>query len=1115
MTTKRNPHRKSPHVFPFLPHNNTLRNAYAHRTPHTPSPRYRRGLRLIGSIICAISIHTASFAESTVHSTTTASASDEVRFDFEDGSAQGFTICEGEFGKWIGARDSEYHNETKPYSKQGKYYLSTLDNDDATIPNDQYTGVLESPVFIVSPGGDHGAQASLLVGGGGVTQSATEYVALVTYDDEEEVLFARGNDSQTFERREWDLTPYVGRAVYLRLVDRSTGSWGHLTFDDFRCPGVLAPEQTNRRNATRLQRRLDSEFLPQIESLRRAIDGLAQTYDSDKYPAERLRTKLESLMDDYLHDDDADATADTESNYQAWKTRFLSLRHEALVSSNPLLNGHPILYVQRPQYMEDHHNTATIFQTGEINTNSFRGGASLKVWDPATDEVRVVWALEEGGIRDPDVSFDGTKILFSARRNREDDWHLYEISASSTPDHPVGLRQITDGSGVSDIDPIYLPDGGFVFASTRDPKYCMCNRHIMCNLYRCAADGTGIHQITWNTLFDGHPTLLEDGRIIYDRWEYVDRNFGSAQGTWTINPDGTQPVVHYGNSTYSPGAVLDSRPIPGTQKVVSTFSSCHDLPWGAIAIVNRQTGIENRPGVERTWPEDAIQLVDVGDYDTFKRVNPRYEDPYPLSENFFLCTRMVERDQWLRTAIFLIDTYGNELLIHGDEPGCFDPIPLAKRTPPPIIIDRIDKTQATGEFFVQDIYRGETMRGVERGRVKSLRIVASPEKRYWCGPAWDSGTGQQAPGMAWDDYNNKAIIGTVPVESDGSAYFTVPAGVFVYFQALDENGRMIQTMRSGTSVQPGERTGCIGCHENRQSSVPTVAATTAPHNGTDDTPESLDAFPMAIRRRPDTPTPWYGPTRNFCYRTEVQPVWDRYCVSCHDYGQPAGDVLNLAGDATLIFNTSYIELRRKRDVGVTVVGAGPAAVLSADVWGANHSAVANVVLHGHRNPQNDLVDGTEWRMDAESIDRVMTWIDLNAPYYPEYATGFPDHPFGRAPLTNAEVQRLEELTGIRPLAMEHLTAFSFTRPEVSPAIANIPADSPQVRDEVLQILERGRLRFEEIPGADMPRFRLTRPEEIQRKAKSDQLRSQFGIGGIFHSPYTNSTDNGGCDSSAL
>jgi hypothetical protein len=238
--------------------------------------------------------------------------------------------------------------------------------------------------------------------------------------------------------------------------------------------------------------------------------------------------------------------------------------------------------------------------------------------------------------RDPDVSFDGKRILLSMRRNREDDYHIYEISADGT-----GLRQLTTGGGISDIDPIYLPDGRILFTSTREPKYCMCNRHIMGNLFTMDADGRNIQQIGHSTLHEGHASLLADGRVIYDRWEYVDRNFGDAQGLWTVNPDGTNHAVYYGNNTGSPGATLDARAVPGTEMVLCTFSSCHDRPWGALALLDRRRGVDGREAVVCTWPSDAINRVNIhGGYDTFCGVRPKYEDPYPLSEKYFLCSRM-------------------------------------------------------------------------------------------------------------------------------------------------------------------------------------------------------------------------------------------------------------------------------------------------------------------------------------------------------------------------------------------------------------------------------------------------------------------------------------------
>ncbi|MBI3921328.1 MAG: hypothetical protein HY318_07925, partial [Armatimonadetes bacterium] len=620
-------------------------------------------------------------------------------------------------------------------------------------------------------------------------------------------------------------------------------------------------------------------------------------------------------------------------------------------AGTPLTRG-TLLFVVRPQYRPDHHNTETMFQTGEINTGSFVGGGALKTIDLATGAVKTLLAVPEGIVRDPEVHFSGKTIVFSMRRNLRDDYHLYEMKADGS-----ALKQLTFAPGVSDIDPLYLPDDTILFSSTREPKYCMCNRHIMANLFRMEADGSNVHQIGKNTLFEGHASLLPDGRILYDRWEYVDRNFGDAQGLWVCNPDGTNHGVCYGNNTPSPGAVIDARPIPGSQRILCIFGSCHDRPWGALAMLDLRRGFDGRSPVLRTWPPQAMDLVrnpgTVNDaWDTYLGVTPKYEDPYPLNDQYFLCSRMTGKGEQM--GIYLVDTSGNETLLHVEDPGCYDPMLLAPRERPPIIPSRRDYHTAVGYFYVHDVYLGTHVRGVHRGSVRWLRVIESPEKRFWTYPAW-MGQGTIAPAMNWHDFNNKRILGTVPVEPDGSAYFGVPADKFVYFQLLDQNGMMVQSMRSGTMVQSGERTGCVGCHEYRQ---------TTPRN---------TRTPRALKRSPSKLTPWYGDPRLFSYMAEVQPVFDKHCVSCHDYGKDAGAKLNLSADRNPAFNTSYSELWRKGFV--KVVGAGPAEIQPAYSWGSHASRLIQVLRAGHQGV----------RLDGESSDRLVTWLDLNAPYYPTYA----------------------------------------------------------------------------------------------------------------------------------
>jgi hypothetical protein len=771
------------------------------------------------------------------------------------------------------------------------------------------------------------------------------------------------------------------------------------------------------------------------DSLRRAIADLASTYGT-RFPADELTDRLESSDPQKLD----------------------HVRQQLLVA-NPLLANHPVLFVARQQYRADHHNTATMFQTGEINTASFTGGSALKLLDVPSGDVTTLLDVPEGVVRDPDVCFDGSKILFSMRRNRSDDYHIYEMDADGS-----NLRQLTFGNELSDIDPIYLPDDRILFTSTREPKYCMCNRHIMGNLFTMNRDGSNVQQIGHSTLHEGHAALLPDGRVIYDRWEYVDRNFGDAQGVWVTNPDGTNHAIFWGNNTNSPGAVLDARAIPGTDLFVATFSSCHDRPWGALAIVDRRLGMDGRAPVVHTWPSSAVDLVGKGNYDTFIACNPKYEDPYPLSEKYFLCSRMTGQGEQM--GIYLIDIFGNELPVHEEPTGCFDPMPLAARPRPRVIPSRIDLTSDLGTFRVENVYVGSGMEAIEPGTVKHLRVVESPEKRFWSTPAWDGGTGQQAPGMAWDDFNNKRILGTVPVNSDGSVEFSVPADTFVYFQLLDEDGRMVQSMRSGTIVRPGESIGCVGCHEDRRTTGQT------------------DYAPRAGHPTPQTLKPWYGKPRLFSYTAEVQPVFDKHCVTCHDYGEPAGEKLNLAGDLGLVFNKSYSELRGKGYV--QVVGAGPATVQKPMSWGTHASPLAKILLEGHGDQEID----EQIKLDQEAIDRILTWIDINAPYYPTYAGGaYRDHPYGRSPLTGAELNRLSEFIG-SPVDSRRFHDVSFNRPRLSPSLIPLRDKEPAKFEQAVALLQLGMERLRTTPRADMPGFHLDEKVEVAQQQRYAQRLEQ-------------------------
>jgi hypothetical protein len=287
----------------------------------------------------------------------------------------------------------------------------------------------------------------------------------------------------------------------------------------------------------------------------------------------------------------------------------------------------------------------------------------------------------------------------------------------------------------------------------------------------------------------------------------------------------------------------------------------------------------------------------------------------------------------------------------------------------------------------------------------------------------------------------------------------VPADTFVYFQLLDQQGMMVQSMRSGTIVRPGETIGCAGCHEERRSSV------------------TVDASRMAMTRGVRRLEPWYGPARTFNYASEIQPVWDRNCVECHDYGKQAGEKLNLAGDLGLMFNTSYVELRQKKYV--RVVGAGPFRTQLPKTWGSHASPVVQRILNGHDDPKID----EKINISAEDFDRIVTWIDINAPYYPEYASAFRQNRYGRSPLDGAQLARLSELTGVKLTDQKFCADVSFTRPEVSRCLQRIEDKTDLRYAEALAIIQSGRETLAKTPRADMEGFCLVDPIEIEQEAK--------------------------------
>ncbi|MHC4179907.1 MAG: HzsA-related protein, partial [Planctomycetota bacterium] len=386
-----------------------------------------------------------------------------------------------------------------------------------------------------------------------------------------------------------------------------------------------------------------------------------------------------------------------------------------------------------------------------------------------------------GSLRDPQVHYDAEKILFCYRKGGTHRYHLYEIGTDGT-----GLRQLTDGP-YDDVEATYLPDGDIVFCSTRCHRWIGCWLAETAILYRCDGNGENMRMLSSGSFTENTPAVLPDGRILYTRWEYVNRDPVSFHHLWTMNPDGTGQMVYYGNMR--PGGVfIDARPIPGTNQIALANIPGHgsNEHFGFVAVASGRHGPNHRASIKNISK------------------NTSYRDPYPLSSDAFLVLSG-------NNEIALMNGQGEtELLYTGEGRPLHEPRAIIRRPREQVVSPRADLAKDSAAVFLSDVYSGRNMAGVEPGAIKQLLVMEDLPK-----PANFHGGGSQPIGHGVTS-TIKRILGTVPVEPDGSACFEIPPMRSVYFALLDENGKSIKQMRSFVTLQPGEKLSCVGCHEPRE-----------------------------------------------------------------------------------------------------------------------------------------------------------------------------------------------------------------------------------------------------------------------------------------------------------
>jgi len=558
-------------------------------------------------------------------------------------------------------------------------------------------------------------------------------------------------------------------------------------------------------------------------------------------------------------------------------------------------------------------------------------GGKLCKLNLRTGELMLLVDDPEGAVRDPQIHYDADKILFSYRKSGSHHYNLYEINTDGTD-----LRQITDGPW-DDIEPTYLPDGDLMFCSTRCKRYIGCWLAQTAVLHRSDATGENIRMVSSGSFTENTPAVLPDGRVLYTRWEYVNRDPVSFHHLWTINSDGTGQMVYYGNMHLG-GVFIDAMPIPGTDSIVLTNSPGHgrNEHIGYVATAAAKSGPDTKSGMR-----NISSSAD-------------FRDPFPLSADAFLVAR--------GNQILLMNNQGETEVLYTSDQMVHEPRAIVRRHREKTAAAEADLAKTTGTVILGDIYSGRNVDGIERGAIKKLLVLEDLPK-----PANFHGGGSQPIGHGVTS-TLKRILGTVPVEPDGSASFEVPALRSIYFVALDENDRSVKQMRSFVTLQPGEMLGCVGCHEPRTQAAGTggqaalTALVRAPSQiePIDDVPEIMD-FPR-----------------------DVQPILDRHCVECHNHDRRDGDVV-LTGDRGPVFSLGYYSLFLHWQVKDTGGHPGHGS-------GRQPGNDRPYSAYSSASPLVNKIDGEHHDVQLSVMEKktIRLWIDAGAQYpgtYAAYGTG--------------------------------------------------------------------------------------------------------------------------------
>ena len=710
---------------------------------------------------------------------------------------------------------------------------------------------------------------------------------------------------------------------------------------------------------------------------------------------------------------DIEKTADGREKYLALRV----VKRDAMFSS---LSFDKILVVDSPfpEGPEASHESRVKTE----NTATY--GARLQTVDLSSPDYKAKDLISGGdkAIARASLNFSGDEIVLSMREKSSTNYNLYKIKTDGS-----GLTRLTFG-GYNDCDPTWLPDGNIVFSTSRSNHYIRCAGSGFRGtvLARCDADGKNIYFISSNNEADFMPSILDDGRIIYCRWEYVDKNIFRLQSIWTVNPDGTNPQVYWGGQSHWPDLKIGAVQIPGTEKCIFTPAGHHNVFNGGLAIIDIREGMNFPKGIYNLTPHlhwteatiyspNAPDLPYNKDFSMTKALNAFYS-PMPIDSDLYVVSARKQKcGQWKidgeHFALYIADYDGNIEFLKRGKYNLFYGQPVMSKKVPRIIPSMIeplgDKKKGqeapNGVLYSANIYENS---GIPFGAGKYLRVIEH------CSPTYQDGlrnssaerkavykklglklsdlftkngvreycflSGETTMSILTDE-SHKRILGEVPIESDGSVHFEVPAMKAVYFQIIDKDRKVLQTMRSSTHAMSGEFRGCLGCHATKIARAPQTR-------------------PAKALRKP--PRKLVKPFNDITFGFEkyIQPILDKHCVSCHN-GSNKDNRLDLRGTRLTDgapFSTSYINLvmgvdrTPAKDKLIVNSIANPISCyydypsLETDTP-EQESVIAPMSVLTYNSKLVKVIESGHngVKLSDEEFNRIKAWIDLNCPFYGE------------------------------------------------------------------------------------------------------------------------------------